>query len=216
MFRKIKRWMASAFTPKMVGQERWLRWNGVIVNGEANLISVPRIQMSNGSKIVFGNNVTLQSNADLNPSGIVHPCRLATLCAGAEIIVGDESGMSGVTICCARSVRIGKYVGLGANVSVYDTDFHPTNPWHRRFDDGKHTGVKSIVIGDYVWIGANSIILKGVRIGYGAVIGAGSVVTKDVPPLTIYAGNPARYVKDVDVSEEQKRVMFKDVFNEDA
>ena len=208
LVRKLKRWMACFLSPNIVGSVRWLRWRGVDVKGDANIIGKPHIKMSINSKIVFGNRVTLHSNADMNPSGIVHPCRLTTLSPGAEIIVGEDSGMSGVTICSACGVSVGKYVGLGANVSIFDTDFHPINPLYRRFDDGKNTKKARVVIEDYVWIGANSIVLKGVHIGYGAVIGAGSVVTKDVPPLTIYAGNPARYVKDVDISEEQITALF--------
>lgn len=208
MFRKIKRYIVAVLSPGIMGGERWLKWKGVVVKGKANIIGTPCVQMSINSRIVIGNGVTLQSDANKNPSGILHPCRLTTLCSGAEIIVGDESGMSGVTICSARSVFIGKHVGLGANVSIFDTDFHPINPWFRIFENDKNTLVEDVVIGDYVWIGANSIVLKGVHVGYGAVIGAGSVVTKDVPPLTIYAGNPAHYVKDVDISEEQRMSLY--------
>ena len=57
------------------------------------------------------------------------------------------------------------------------------------------------VIEDNVWIGINSTILPGVRIGYGAIVGAGSVVTKDVPAMTIVAGNPARIIKEIETSE---------------
>ena len=57
------------------------------------------------------------------------------------------------------------------------------------------TEIKPIVIGDDVWIGSRSLIMKGVHIGNGAIIGAGSVVTKDVPPYEIWAGNPAHFIK---------------------
>ena len=60
---------------------------------------------------------------------------------------------------------------------------------------------KPIVIKDKAWIGFNSIILKGVTIGEGAIVGAGSVVTKDVPPYTIVAGNPARIVREIPENE---------------
>jgi acetyltransferase-like isoleucine patch superfamily enzyme len=57
------------------------------------------------------------------------------------------------------------------------------------------------MISDFVWIGANVIILKGVTIGEGAIVGAGSVVTKDVPPYTIVAGNPARIIREIPENE---------------
>ena len=63
-----------------------------------------------------------------------------------------------------------------------------------------------IVVEDDVWIGYRATILSGVRIGQGAIIAAGAVVTKDVPELTVYAGNPAKYIKDVELTDEQKTV----------
>ena len=117
--------------------------------------------------------------------------------------------MSGVLICCQESVTIGKHVGIGANVIIYDTDFHPVNPYERIVvNNDKDIKRKPVQIDDYVWIGANAMILKGVHIGRGAVIGAGSVVTNDVPELTIYAGNPARFIKDVEITAEQKKQLF--------
>ena len=160
------------------------------------------------SWIVIGDDVTLTNRAETNLAGVVHECRFVTQRPGAEIHIGAHSGLSGVTIMCAKRVEIEEYVGIGANVMIYDNDMHAVNPYLRMNDNDKHTKAKEIVIGDYAWIGANSIILKGVHIGKGAVIGAGSVVTSDVPELTIYAGNPARYIKDVDITAEQKKQLF--------
>ncbi len=208
MFRKIKRWTVSILPPVILGEERWLRWKGVVLKGRVFVIGKPYFHVSKDSKIILEEGVTLNSSAKENPSGIVHPCRLTTMCSGAEIIIGEGSGLSGATICSSKSVFIGKYVGLGANVSIFDTDFHSINPWLRRFENDSNTLSKRVVVDDYVWLGANSIVLKGVHIGKGAVIGAGSVVTKDVPPLTVFAGNPARYIKDIEISEEQKECLF--------
>jgi acetyltransferase-like isoleucine patch superfamily enzyme len=75
-----------------------------------------------------------------------------------------------------------------------DTDFHPLDPERRRNDplDG---ATRPVVIEDDVFIGMNSLILKGVRLGKGCVIGAGSVVTHDVPAGAVAAGNPARIIR---------------------
>ena len=160
------------------------------------------------SRIVIGDDVTITNKPETNLAGVVHECRFVMQRSGAEIRIGSHSGMSGVTIMCAKRVEIGEYVGLGANVMIYDNDMHAINPYLRMNDNDRNTKAKEVVIGDHVWVGANSIILKGVHIGRGAVIGAGSVVTKDVPEMTIYAGNPARYIKDVDITEEQRKQLF--------
>ncbi|TDH69510.1 hypothetical protein CCR75_005048 [Bremia lactucae] len=82
---------------------------------------------------------------------------------------------------------------LAPNVELY-TATHPLGPKAR--NSGYELG-KAITIEDDVWIGGNAVILPGMTIGYGAVIGAGSVVTKDVPPMSVYAGNPAKFIKTV-------------------
>ena len=156
------------------------------------------------SRIVIGDDVTLTNRAETNLAGVVHECRFVTQRPGAEIHIGAHSGLSGVTIMCAKKVSIGKHVGIGANVAIYDNDMHAINPYLRAFDNDANIKAKEIVIDDYAWIGANSIILKGVHVGKGAVVGAGSVVTNDVPDYTIYAGNPARFVKEIVVTQEQK------------
>jgi acetyltransferase-like isoleucine patch superfamily enzyme len=93
-------------------------------------------------------------------------------------------------------VVLGDRVLIGANVTLADTDFHPLTPEGRAADinAGKHAPIH---ISDDVFVGMNSLILKGVTIGQGSVVGAGSVVTRDVPARTIVAGNPARIVSDV-------------------
>ena len=100
-------------------------------------------------------------------------------------------------------------MGLGANVTIYDTDFHPVNPYERIITNNDSSiKRKPVRIDDYAWVGANAMILKGVHIGRGAVIGAGSVVRSDVPELTVYAGNPARYVKDIVLTDGQRKEIF--------
>jgi acetyltransferase-like isoleucine patch superfamily enzyme len=125
---------------------------------------------------------------------------LATRSAKAQIVIGDDCGMNGGVICACEKVEIGNSVLIGANVLIADTDFHPLSVAERQ-RDGQAGAVRPIVIEDNVFIGANVIVLKGVRIGRGSVIGAGSVVASDIPPDVIAAGNPARPLRSL--SEEQ-------------
>jgi acetyltransferase-like isoleucine patch superfamily enzyme len=187
----------------------FLSRNGVQTKfGYVTLVGKPIIQKYPNSKIIIESGVTLVSDSAANPAGIAHPVTLATLRDGAEIIIHKDSGLSGATLCAAKKIEIGEYAGIGANVSIYDTDFHPLNPYERKFDNFNKTKINPVVIGNFVWIGGNSIILKGVSIGNGAVIGAGSVVTKDVPEFTLYAGNPAKFIKSIEISDETCNYLF--------
>lgn len=132
--------------------------------------------------------------------GVNHPVILRTLMPGAVLRIGSGVRMSGTTVCAAEYVAIGDRCLFGANVTVADTDFHSLDPVTRSSpaEDAKHASHKPVEIEDDVFIGNASIILKGVRISKGAVIGAGSVVTKDVPAMTIVAGNPAKPIGSVE------------------
>lgn len=153
----------------------------------------PVVSFTSGSHVSFGSNLTLISDSHFSEPGVNHPCVLRTLQAGANLRVGDNVGMSGCTICAAESVIIGDNCLIGANAFIADTDFHPVHAagrsWRR---DG--VGTAPVAIGKNVFLGANALVLKGVTIGDNAVVGAGSVVTADVPANTVVAGSPARVV----------------------
>lgn len=114
---------------------------------------------------------------------------------GASIVIGNNVGMSSTVIWCHNSINIGNNVKIGGNCTLIDTDSHSLDYLKRRdfrTDDGQS---KPIVIEDDVLIGMNTLILKGVTIGARSVIGAGSVVTRNIPPDSVACGNPAKVVK---------------------
>jgi len=188
---------------------KYLKRHGIQTEfGYVTLYGKPIIVKHPNSKIIIDKGVTLVSDPRFNPAGITHPVTLATLNDGAEIIIHKDAGLSGSTICASTKIEIGEYVGVGANTSIFDTDFHAIDPWDRKFDNIENTKTSPIKINDFVWIGGNSIILKGVSIGNGAIIGAGSVVTKDVPELTIYGGNPAKFIKKIILKHETYNNLF--------
>jgi len=148
-----------------------------------------------GGRITFGRDLKFNSATNSNFVGLYKPCTVAVAAKG-ELEIGDYSGFSGVSIYCANKIVIGKYVLCGGNVSIWDTDFHPLDYQQRR-EGFSGTRTAPVIIGDDVFIGANSIILKGVTIGDKAIIGAGSVVTKDVLQGEIWAGNPAKFLRKI-------------------
>ena len=116
----------------------------------------------------------------------------------AEIRIGNNVGMSSPVLWAHKGVIIGDNVKIGANSILIDTDSHSLDYRMRRSPSTDGGKTMPIVVEDDVLIGANCIILKGVRIGARSVVGAGSVVTRDVPPDTVVAGNPAVVIKKLD------------------
>lgn len=92
-------------------------------------------------------------------------------------------------IRCGNSIKIGKGVAISHDVTIMDSDFH-----FLEYEGYRQS--EPVVIGNHVWIGSRAMILKGVKIGDGAVIGAGSIVTRSIPPNCIAAGNPARVIRE--------------------
>lgn len=144
-------------------------------------------------------------------------CRITAWGAGMITIGNDCSFGSRTTIDCRERIEIGNHVLISWEVSMADFEGHPMDPQERaremdyskrmlwpQFGKAKHDKIdpytpvfksRPIVIEDDVWICARAMILKGVRIGRGSIIAAGAVVTRDVPPYSVAAGNPAVVVK---------------------
>lgn len=146
-----------------------------------------------GARISIGDNFYFSSGDAVNPmtsnlQGAVY------VEPGAELTIGNNVGMSSTRFWVHDSVAVGDNVKIGACVLITDTDAHPMDYKVRRTSN---EGTKSapIVIEDDVWVGAHSIILKGVTIGARSIIGAGSVVTKSIPADCVAAGNPCKVLK---------------------
>jgi acetyltransferase-like isoleucine patch superfamily enzyme len=152
--------------------------------------------IKNNGHCELGQNVTFKSKLSSNYVGLTKKCSVFVE-PGAKLTIGDNSGFSGISIYCSKSIAIGSYVTCGGNVSIWDTDFHPLDFRERRIH--KTTAIVSscVEIGNDAFLGANSIVLKGVRIGNRSIIGAGSVVVKTVPDDEIWAGNPARFIRKI-------------------
>lgn len=157
-------------------------------------MGLPIIRMGKNSRLSIGDNFKMNDGNKNNFIGRDSRC-LLSVGDNAQLVIGDNVGMSSSAIVACLSVRLGDQVRLGGNVVIYDTDFHSLLPAERLAP--KDPGIRKapVVIGDNVFVGAHTTILKGVTIGSNSVIGAGSVVTKNVPPNEIWAGNPAKFIR---------------------
>jgi maltose O-acetyltransferase len=145
-------------------------------------LAAPRID--NLGCIVIGSNVLIRS--------VNVPVELATA-PGATLRIGDGTRINyGVSIAAARSVDVGARVRIGPYAMIVDTDFHDA------YDRSARPAGTAVTIGDDAWIGAKASVLKGVRIGQGAIVGVGAVVTRDVPAFAVVAGVPARQIGTLD------------------
>jgi acetyltransferase-like isoleucine patch superfamily enzyme len=184
----IKRWMATPWVYLL------FRLNGIPWKSKYRFYGIPIIQKHRGSRMSFGVGLQLRSSARSNPLGPNHPVILCTWQGGARLEVGSNFSMTGGTLCAATSIVIGNNVLVGANSTIADTDFHPLS-YEKRVADPSAGKTAPIIIEDNVFIGMNSLILKGVTLGEGCVIGAGSVVTKNIPSKVVCAGNPVQVIR---------------------
>lgn len=159
-------------------------------------IGIPKINIGIGSQCSIGDNFRMNNYEMSNPIGRFNSCSIIVSKKG-KLIIGNNVGMSSTAIVCHESIEIGNNVNIGGNVVIYDTDFHSLNALDRlkTETDLKGTKTKPVKIGDNVFIGGHSTILKGVSIGKNSIVGACSVVTKDIPEDEIWAGNPISFIK---------------------
>ncbi|HTA12912.1 MAG TPA: acyltransferase [Solirubrobacteraceae bacterium] len=145
---------------------------GYVARGQA-----PLIELRQGARLRIDGRVRLGDGAKL----LVGP--------GACVRIGDDTHFDGDSrVISAVEVSIGNGCAIAWEVLIMDTDFHRI--------DGRPSGDAAVSIGDRVWIGVGAKILKGVTVGDGAIVAAGSIVTRDVPAATLVAGNPARVIRE--------------------
>jgi acetyltransferase-like isoleucine patch superfamily enzyme len=136
---------------------------------------------------------------------------LVTERENSRLSIGDNVFIGARTlIACADEITIGSDVLISYQVIIMDSDNHSLRAseriedlrnWRQGHYDWSHVAIKPVRIRERAWIGARAIIAKGVEIGEGGVVAAGAVVTRNVDPYTIVAGNPARVVRELDGDE---------------
>jgi len=178
----------------MIGSLLAVRYPQVSFGDRIRFNGVPQLRIDRTARVSIGSDSVFTSKTSANFVGLF---KKTSIYVGpdAELTIGDGDGFSGVSIYCSLRIEIGPNLNCGGNVSIWDTNFHPLDAEARRIHDVTQIKRAPIEIGPDVFIGAQSIILKGTRIGARSVIGAGSVVSGDIPADEIWAGNPARRIR---------------------
>lgn len=166
------------------------------------LKGVPVIFNKKGAELTLGNNVTIKSSFLSNLVGLYSRTIIVTRAPGAYIRIGDNVGMSGVTIYARKVIEIGENTAIGGNTKILDNDFHPIEAETRNKlladkngGDSDLVPAKPIKIGKNCFIGCNAIILKGTELGDGCVVGAGAVVSGKFEAGSVIVGNPGRVIR---------------------
>ncbi len=167
--------------------------------GKNSLVAYPDEIMNpskDKTKVTIGDNSVIQ-------------CQIQILGHGGQVNIGNHCFIGENTyVWSGKRIEIGNRVLIGHNCNVFDTDAHPFdkderhNQFKQIFSSGHPKEINlndiEIIIEDDVWIGANVTVLKGIKIGKGAIIGAGSIVTKNIEPFTVNAGSPSRMLRRLD------------------
>lgn len=170
--------------------------NDVIVGNHFRSFGIPVIDVEKGGKLIIGDNCRFNNGRFYNRIGRQQSCYFIVL-KNATLAIGSCVGISSTAIVCSDHITIDDYVKIGGNTVIYDTDFHSIETAVRNIPtkDEAHVSSKPIRIKKSAFIGAHTTILKGITIGENSVIGAGSVVTKDIPDNEVWGGNPCKFIK---------------------
>lgn len=156
--------------------------------------SIAFLYCNRSGSIIIGENANIGSFNSRYRVGWYYPVRLSIMAPNAHIKIKEGTFVNGVNICAKKSIIIGKLCHIASGVQIIDYNGHMIYKLDRKESDQP----QPVFIGNNVWIGLNSIILKGTEIGDNSIVAAGSVVKGCFPPFSLIAGNPAKLVRILD------------------
>lgn len=173
-----------------VNNKKKLWEDNIKFNGHTTLYIKGKLKIGRNFICNSGKNYSIDST----------PCAKIRVMPNAYLEFGENSGISNTIIHCYNNIKIGNNVNIGAGCMIFDTNFHSINWQDRknRIKDVNNAKTSPIRIDDFVFIGANCIICKGVLIGAKSMVAAGSVVVSNIPSGEIWGGNPAKFIKKIE------------------
>lgn len=188
--------MLREFTCSLINSFYFKIFRVNIMGKPGKIEGILTIRSTPKGTITIGKNVQFRSGKSYNIIGGDTRLVLRTY-RGGRIIIGDNVGISNSAIVSMSRIEIEDNVFIGGSCCIWDTDFHSANIDNRLMEHDTDIKTAPVLIKKGAFIGARSIILKGVTIGENSILGAGSVVTKNIPDGEIWAGNPAKFIKKV-------------------
>ncbi|APG10507.1 acetyltransferase [Bradyrhizobium japonicum] len=183
----------------------WKSWrSGTVALGRGTSLAWRRLRRVRGNRLTIGDESIVHANIIFEDQG-------------ADIRIGSRTYIGLSNLICFRSVTIGDDVLVSWGATIVDHDSHSlewdlrrndVRDWARNQKTWTHVPTAPVVVADKSWIGFNVTVLKGVTIGEGAVVAACSVVTRDVPPYALVAGNPARVIRMLSDNDSAERQAF--------
>lgn len=173
---------------------QWI-FSGLTVDRGVQCWGRPLFRISPKASVSIGEDTRLNSHPLRSGIAIFSPTKI-TAFFESSIHIGRNVGMVGTSITCrTTSITVGDGSMIAPNVIIVDSDFHAIWPPQNRIFNMAYDSDRPVTIGRNVWVGMNSLILKGVNIGDNSVIAAGSIVVKDIPANVLAGGNPAQAIK---------------------
>ena len=191
------KYISTLFLGQRTAVSALKRWQAEFTSSKVVFRGFCRIRIAKGSKVVIGDDFICNSGPIFSIG--VSSCSKIEVGPEAKLCIGHHSGMSNTSLQCMKGITIGDYVNIGDGCLIMDSDFHSSS-WSDRLDrvkDKNKAKSEEIVIGNGVFIGARSIVCKGVTIGDHSIIAAGSVVVKDIPSDCIAGGNPCKMIRTI-------------------
>lgn len=159
----------------------------------------PSVRVRRGGKLLVGDGVMINA-ARWSNAHVTAGSTNFFVGSGGRLLLGARAGISGSRVVAMEEIEIGDGTLVGAGCLICDSDMHEVP-----LGSGAPVATRPVRIGKRVFVGAGSVILKGVTIGDGSVVGAGSVVSRDIPSNCLAAGNPAKVVRRLDPGESKSR-----------
>ncbi|MFC1868752.1 acyltransferase [Thermodesulfobacteriota bacterium] len=169
------------------------KWWGVDLGRGCQFTGTPYFRKHPTAKISIGSICVFRSAEWSNSIGLNRRCFISAS-RNAEIVIGRESGFSSTIITANKAIHIGNHVLCGGNCTICDNDRHSIDLVERR-NNLPGQAAAPIIIEDDVFLGMNTVVLKGVKIGYGTFVAANSVVVDSLPEKVLAGGHPARIIR---------------------